>query len=125
LLLLRSLPTRQPWGKREVQLSQLFYNCDWDLWHLCSGTRIPESSDPLQIVAGTALKGDKFLDEQVVREFIQRYVHHGYLERGRNGKMTDEWIAFAKQDNETYYLTLGAHTEDDEAIWRRCKSMCS
>jgi hypothetical protein len=48
---------------------------------------------------------DKFLDEQVVREFIQRYVHHGYLERGRNGKMTGEWIVFAKQDNEAYYLT--------------------
>ena len=32
---------------------------------------------------------------------------------------------FAKQDDEAYYLTLGAHTEDDEAIWRRCKACAS
>jgi len=38
---------------------------------------------------------------------------------------TGEWIVFAKQDDEAYYLTLGAHTEDDEAIWRRCKACAS
>jgi hypothetical protein len=43
------------------------------------------------------------------------------LERANDGRLTGEWIVFAKQDGVNYYLTLGVH-QDDEAIWRRCKA---
>jgi hypothetical protein len=60
--------------------------------------------------------------EQLSREVSQRFVHDAYLERGSNSKLTGEWVVFAKQDDIAYYLTMGRHTEEDEAIWRRCKA---
>lgn len=66
--------------------------------------------------------GREFFDEQAVKVLSHRYVHDGFLQRGEASKMTGEWIVFAKQDGIAYYLTMASHIEDDEAIWRRCKT---
>lgn len=58
---------------------------------------------------------------QAVRDFSKRYVE-GYLQRGDDNELTGEWVVFAKQDGVNYYLTLGTHKKEDEAIWRRCKA---
>lgn len=47
------------------------------------------------------------------------FVIGGYQERSQSGKMTGEWIVFARQDEVNYYLTLGTHLEGDEAIQKR------
>jgi hypothetical protein len=66
--------------------------------------------------------GREFFDEQAARELSHSFVHGGYLDRSNDGRLTGEWIVFAKQDDVAYYLTMGAHTEGDDAIWRRCKA---
>ena len=33
-----------------------------------------------------------------------------------------EWVAFRQPGRANYYLTLGTYTEDEEAVWHRCKS---
>jgi hypothetical protein len=65
--------------------------------------------------------GREFFDEQATRD-LSRGLVQGYVERGSKRRLTGEWVVFAKQDDVNYYLTLGTHTEDDEAIWRRCKA---
>ena len=66
-------------------------------------------------------------EAQTQGQFIKRLYYDvvmgGYLGRSDNAELTGEWVVFAKQDGINYYLTLGAHQEDDEVIWRRCK-MC-
>jgi hypothetical protein len=68
-----------------------------------------------------SLSGREYCDEKAVRELSQGFVQ-GYLQRGKDGRLTGEWVVFAKQDDVNYYLTLGTHTEEKEAIWRRCKA---
>jgi hypothetical protein len=62
--------------------------------------------------------------EQAAKNLSHRYVLDGYFARSSNRELTGEWIVFAKQDSKVYYLTLAAHVEKDEDIWRRCKA-CS
>ena len=65
--------------------------------------------------------GREFFDAQAVSDLSEGFVQ-GYIERGSEGRLTGEWVVFAKQGDVNYYLTLGTHTEEDEAIWRRCKA---
>jgi hypothetical protein len=59
--------------------------------------------------------------EEAITDLSRRVVE-GYFHRSSAGQLTGEWIVYAKQDGKAYYLTLGSHTEGDEAIWRRCKA---
>ena len=40
-------------------------------------------------------------------------------ERAKGGKLTGEWIVFQEYEGENYYLTLAAHDEGDENIYKR------
>jgi hypothetical protein len=74
------------------------------------------------------LIGEHFhIGEVVTQEAVSSLVHDlvikGYEDRGRAGRITGEWIVFAKQDGINYYLTLGVHGDDD-AIAKRVR-MCA
>ncbi|HJT43493.1 MAG TPA: hypothetical protein VJ750_08330 [Rhizomicrobium sp.] len=103
------------------------------LWHkhytqacfLATNLKLHWTRDKLRRLIKDSYGGREFFDEQAAKELSYRFVQDGYLERSSNGELTGEWIVFAKQDDKAYYLTLGAHTEGDEAIWRRCKACAS
>jgi hypothetical protein len=73
--------------------------------------------DRLKCLIKDRFGGREFFAEQAVRDFSEAFVQ-GYLQR----KLTGEWVVFANQDGVNYYLTLGTHKKEDEAIWRRCKA---
>lgn len=51
-------------------------------------------------------------------------VTHGALEERENqGKLTGEWIAFAKHQGRNYYVTLAPHTTGDQQTFDEIKSM--
>jgi hypothetical protein len=45
-------------------------------------------------------------------------------ERGSQGKLTGEWIVFAKEDAGNYYLGIWPHTASDERIASSIKAAC-
>jgi hypothetical protein len=51
-------------------------------------------------------------------------VHGGYTERRAASKLTGEWIVYARHEGANYYLTLGAHGDDD-AIATRVRGCAS
>lgn len=59
---------------------------------------------------------------KVAGEISHRIVLDGYQNRSNAGELTGEWLVYAKQDGVNYYLTLGTHTEGDEAVWTRCRA---
>lgn len=56
-------------------------------------------------------------------EFFLRIAHGmtcGALEeRAKNNRTTGEWIVFKKYDGKNYYLTLAAHKEGDDNIYKK------
>jgi hypothetical protein len=50
---------------------------------------------------------------------VHRLVIDGHRERHEAGRVTGEWIVFAKRDAGNIYLTLASHNEADEGIRAR------
>jgi hypothetical protein len=89
---------------------------------MAANLKLHWTPDRLRRLIMNSFGGREFFDEQAARDLSKGFVQGGYMERGSEGRLTGEWVVFAKQDDVNYYLTLGIHTEDDEAIWCRCKA---
>jgi hypothetical protein len=77
--------------------------------------------DLLELIKSSYARRE-FFDEQAAKDLVYRFVCEGYAERSSSGKLTGEWIVFAEQGGKKYYLSLASHSEDDSAIWSRCKA---
>jgi hypothetical protein len=79
--------------------------------------------------------GNKKLDKMIKRvfekntsgnidnEFIMHIAHESTMAaidaRAKENRVTGEWIVFQKFEGKNYYLTLAAHNEGDEKIFKR------
>jgi hypothetical protein len=61
---------------------------------------------------------------QMINELSHRVVSESFEAREQEGKLTGEWIVFAKHDGKNYYLTISTHNTGDEVIYEQIKSVC-
>lgn len=61
---------------------------------------------------------------EMIEELSHRIVIETMEERGDNGKLTGEWIVFAKEDTGNYYLGIWSHAAGDESIASSIKAAC-
>lgn len=61
---------------------------------------------------------------QLINELSHRVVSETFEAREADGKLTGEWIVFAKHNGKNYYLTMATHNAGDEAIYEQIKSVC-
>lgn len=47
-----------------------------------------------------------------------------YAQRATRGRLTGEWIIFAKHKDQNYYLCLGSHSDDDDVLCDRIRQTC-
>ncbi|RZI43712.1 hypothetical protein EGT07_08055 [Herbaspirillum sp. HC18] len=103
------------------------------LWHKhYMGTGVPSLAK--NILNGLGKHGMKELaaaelaDREITEEAIARFTHRlvqGTFElRCEEGKLTGEWIIFAKHNGGNFYLCLGGHTWGDEYIATRIQELC-
>ncbi|AGG89586.1 MULTISPECIES: hypothetical protein [Rhodanobacter] len=62
---------------------------------------------------------------EMVRELSRRVVEESIVDRGSAGKLTGEWIIFAKENGQNYYLSISPHASGDENIAANLKGGCS
>jgi len=64
----------------------------------------------------------------VTRELIGQFAHEvvqgAFEQREEQGKLTGEWIVFAKHADQNYYLCLATHNTGDPVIYDQIKSVC-
>lgn len=60
--------------------------------------------------------------EEMIRELTRRAVCESIEARQSQGKLTGEWIVFAKYRNRNYYLSIATHNMGDIAIYAQLKS---
>lgn len=58
---------------------------------------------------------------EMLDELAQRVVEGSIVDRGAAGKLTGEWIIFAKERGQNYYLCISPHTSGDENIANHVK----
>lgn len=59
--------------------------------------------------------------QEMIDELAHRVVEESIEERGAAEKLTGEWIIFAKENGENYYLCISPHTSGDENIANNVK----
>ena len=64
------------------------------------------------------------ITDEMIKELSHRVVHETLEGRQAQGKLTGEWIIFAKHGGKNYYLSLSTHNAGDQAIFDEIKSIC-
>ena len=69
-------------------------------------------------------KKSPVVTKEMVNEFSHKVVVESMEERASNGKLTGEWIVFAKHQGQNYYLCINTHEAEDENIAKNIKTAC-
>jgi len=62
--------------------------------------------------------------QEMINELSHRVVTESIEERGEVRKLTGEWIIFAKEGGENYYLCVCPHNSEDEVIVSNLRTAC-
>lgn len=59
------------------------------------------------------------VDDEFINRIATGMTFGALKERAKGQKLTGEWIVFQEHEGKNYYLTLAAHDEGDENIYKR------
>jgi hypothetical protein len=62
--------------------------------------------------------------EEMINELSHRVTLETFESRATKGKLTGEWIIFARHDGQNYYLCLATHDTGDQKIYDNIKAGC-
>lgn len=62
--------------------------------------------------------------KEMIEELAHRVAHEPVETRDQDGKLTGEWVIFAKHDGQHYYLCLNTHQAGDQFIYDRIMEHC-
>jgi hypothetical protein len=72
-------------------------------------------------VVNDAFERNGIVDDELI-SYLSHHAAIGSLEeRAKKHNVTGEWIIFQEYENMNYYLTLAAHNEGDENIYKRVR----
>jgi len=70
------------------------------------------------------VKKSPVVTEDMVKELSHRVTAESIKQRADDGKLTGEWIVFAKHGGKNYYLCLATHNDRDQLIYESIKTAC-
>lgn len=62
--------------------------------------------------------------KEMLDELTKRVVNDSFLQRADDNRLTGEWIVFAKEGGQNYYLGIWPHTQGDESIANSLRTAC-
>jgi len=64
------------------------------------------------------------ITQEMIDELAHRVTHEPVEARDNDGKITGEWIIFAKNGGKNYYLSVNTHAAGDQFIYDRIAEHC-
>lgn len=61
---------------------------------------------------------------EMIREIAHRVTNDAVNQRDQSGKITGEWVIFAKNNGKNYYLCANTHNAGDQFIYDRIMAEC-
>jgi hypothetical protein len=108
----KNLPLRGFWHKHFFSAHFLVQNISLALGKNGLENLVEEVLDPKKIT------------REMIDELAHRVVNEPVEKRDQQGKMTGEWIIFAKHNGKNFYLCLNTHNAGDQFIYDRIKEHC-
>ena len=65
------------------------------------------------------------ITEKMIREMAHRVANEPIEKRHADGKLTGEWVVYAKHSNQNYYLALNTHNAGDQFVYDRIVKHCT
>ena len=62
--------------------------------------------------------------QEMISELARRVANEPFTQREQAGKLTGEWIIYAKHSGKNFYLCLNTHNAGDQAIFDRVAAHC-
>lgn len=115
----RCSPLKRLWKKHFFDARFMAKNLGnfWGLEH--GGKRLERMLDE-EFVA----EESGYFTEELAKRISHRLVEDAFSTRAADGRLTGEWIVFAKHEDHRFYLTLASHAETDDAIHKRILEWC-
>lgn len=67
---------------------------------------------------------ERLVTRDDIQQFVQDVVEGNYGRRWDAGKLTGEWIIYAKHEGKNYYLCLGKHDSGDDMLRQKIEHFC-
>ncbi|MGA2636191.1 hypothetical protein [Methylocella sp.] len=112
----RNLPLKGLWHKHFSPAHFLVNNLLLGLGKNGLKTLVEEALDPSK---------SSVITQGMIDELAYRVAYEPVENRCREGKMTGEWLIFAKHDGKNYYLCLNSHGVGDQFIYDRIMTYCT
>ncbi|ELL1566559.1 hypothetical protein V9J52_003394 [Vibrio cholerae] len=64
------------------------------------------------------------LTDDILRTVAEEFTFKAFEDRADSGKLTGEWLVFAKYKGENFYLALGEHEGDHQSLYDAIKTLC-
>ncbi len=68
-------------------------------------------------------KGDRVTPE-MISDLVSAIVEKPFQKRSDEGRLTGEWIVYAKHRDQNYYLCISSHKHGDDAIAGNLRTVC-
>ena len=102
------------------------------LWHkhfftgrfIAQNLLIHHGKNGIGKIASEELPMGEICTPDMLNRLTQRLVNDALEQRTDAGKLTGEWIVFAKHEGQNYYLSLETHLTGDDEVYRRLETMC-
>ena len=62
--------------------------------------------------------------KEMINELSHRVTHETFESRAKEGRVTGEWLVFAKHNEENFYLCMATHDKGDHAIYEKLAYAC-
>lgn len=69
-------------------------------------------------------KKSSTITREMIEELAHRVTHEPVEKRDQQGKITGEWVIFAKNGAKNYYLCLNTHNAGDQFVYDRIMEHC-
>lgn len=105
------------------------------LWHkhYFTGRFLPKNlslalgKNGLANIVGAVLDPIKYpiITSEAIEELAHAMTHPPIEKRDAEGKITGEWVVFAKRDGKNYYLALAIHSSTDQTTYDKIMDTCT
>lgn len=106
---------------------QHFFNARFMLKNIGNHWKLDSGGSPelLEMFAEEmAAEESGVVTPELFKRMGHRFIDEAFRDRSTAGRLTGEWIIFAKHEGKRFYLTVALHGEDDASIHERIMKWC-
>ncbi|MEJ3602599.1 hypothetical protein WFH67_18900 [Vibrio vulnificus] len=110
---------------RHLPLKGLWHKHYFSARFMAKNLQLHHGKDGIKKILDKYWSEGEPLTDNILRTVAEEFTFKAFEDRADCGKLTGEWIVFAKLEDKNYYLALGEHDGSDHQLYEVIKSTCT